>query len=70
MTELSHKYLLTLFKQDNKPKTLESWGSIADGASWLSVRCSYQPTITSFLYVVGQVFHPTHWNVIVRKDSC
>lgn len=49
--------------QDPNGKTLESFGSIADGAESLIRRCSHQYT------VAGQVFHPTNWNVIVNRQN-
>ncbi|KFY95103.1 hypothetical protein V498_03520 [Pseudogymnoascus sp. VKM F-4517 (FW-2822)] len=50
--------------RDPKGKTLESFGSIADGAQSLIQMCSNHGGVG------GQVFHPTNWNVIVKKDFC
>ncbi|KAJ0412967.1 hypothetical protein BJY00DRAFT_98693 [Aspergillus carlsbadensis] len=53
---------------DNKRKTLNSFGSIADGAQVILDRCvAYNngAQITG-----GQIFHSTHWNVIVTHARC
>ncbi|KAF7671932.1 hypothetical protein GT037_009831 [Alternaria burnsii] len=56
-------------------KELASFGSIADGAQVIVDRCTVRgidvgvPPSPS-VQVAGQAFHPTGWNVIVRKDSC
>ncbi|CEJ87469.1 hypothetical protein VHEMI04425 [[Torrubiella] hemipterigena] len=52
-------------------KTLASFGSIADGAQWVWNKCAGR--LDKGLaqgQVSGQAFHPTNWNVIVRKDKC
>ncbi|KAK4094684.1 hypothetical protein PCL_10149 [Purpureocillium lilacinum] len=54
--------------RDRAPKLLNSFGSIADGANYIVGSCTRTPG--QFGYVVGQVFHHTNWNVIVREDSC
>ncbi|PTB40428.1 hypothetical protein M441DRAFT_141907, partial [Trichoderma asperellum CBS 433.97] len=48
---------------DHQPKTLESFGSIADGAQYIVDHCG------RYYLVSGQVFHKTNWNVIVREDT-
>jgi hypothetical protein len=53
--------------QDNKPKTLLSWGSIADGAQWLTVLCSQDYLKTSFS---GEARHPTSWSVQIAGSRC
>ncbi|KID87536.1 hypothetical protein MAJ_11115, partial [Metarhizium majus ARSEF 297] len=57
--------------RDKKPKTLNSFGSIADGVYELEKHCrkyfSWNPSGVS---IAGQIFHKTNWNVIVRKDKC
>ncbi|KAL3492408.1 hypothetical protein BJX62DRAFT_224573 [Aspergillus germanicus] len=53
---------------DDKPKTLESYGSIADGAMAVLEKCSYYKP-GSYIHVSGQAFHNTNWNVIVRADD-
>ncbi|OBT67706.1 hypothetical protein VE03_03483 [Pseudogymnoascus sp. 23342-1-I1] len=60
----SYKSGITWCNDDPNGKTLESFGSIADGAESLIRRCSHQYT------VAGQVFHPTNWNVIVDRQDC
>ncbi|KAF5540313.1 hypothetical protein FPHYL_12086 [Fusarium phyllophilum] len=53
-------------------KTLNGFGSIADGAEYINDKCTrwgwQNGGYRSF--VSGQVFHKTNWNVIVRKDKC
>ncbi|WXC44252.1 hypothetical protein QX201_003989 [Fusarium graminearum] len=53
-------------------KTLNGFGSIADGAEYINDKCTrwgwQNGGYRSF--VSGQVFHSTKWNVIVRKDKC
>ncbi|KAF4943581.1 hypothetical protein FGADI_13314 [Fusarium gaditjirri] len=53
-------------------KTLNGFGSIADGAEYINDKCTrwgwQNGGYRSF--VSGQVFHNTKWNVIVRKDKC
>ncbi|KAL2851100.1 hypothetical protein BJY01DRAFT_122306 [Aspergillus pseudoustus] len=53
---------------DDQPKTLESYGSIADGAMAIVGKCSYYKP-GSYIHVSGQAFHNTNWNVIVREDD-
>ncbi|RGP62432.1 hypothetical protein FSPOR_9279 [Fusarium sporotrichioides] len=48
-------------------KTLNGFGSIADGAEYILNKCGSQGWSNG---VSGQVFHKTNWNVIVRKDKC
>ncbi|KAF6814984.1 hypothetical protein CMUS01_12544 [Colletotrichum musicola] len=56
---------------DRAPKTLASFGSIADGAAYLSSFCTGLPETWNGKYTIGgQVFHSTNWNVIVRRNSC
>ncbi|TKW59115.1 hypothetical protein CTA1_900 [Colletotrichum tanaceti] len=50
---------------EGSTKTLNSFGSIADGAQWIVDRCNYGCD-----YAGGQAFHETNWNVIVRPNSC
>ncbi|QLI69713.1 uncharacterized protein G6M90_00g054910 [Metarhizium brunneum] len=56
---------------EKTPKTLNSFGSIADGVYELEKHCrkyfSWNPSGVS---IAGQIFHETNWNVIVRKDKC
>ncbi|KJZ79316.1 hypothetical protein HIM_01467 [Hirsutella minnesotensis 3608] len=47
-------------------KTLASFRSIAVGASHIISKC----TKYGQLFVAGQVFHRTGWNVVVRADKC
>ncbi|PNY26251.1 Uncharacterized protein TCAP_03816 [Tolypocladium capitatum] len=51
---------------DPKPKTLLSYGSIADGAQYLLHHCVGigQDSFS------GQIFHHTNWNVIVSNSTC
>ncbi|PHH64054.1 hypothetical protein CDD81_5047 [Ophiocordyceps australis] len=51
---------------DDKPKTLESFGSIADGAAYIFNNCHHG----LHLAISGQAFHETKWNVIIRWDFC
>ncbi|KAL3456003.1 hypothetical protein BJX64DRAFT_271465 [Aspergillus heterothallicus] len=53
---------------ENEAKTLESYGSIADGAMAIVDKCSYYQPGT-YIKVSGQAFHNTNWNVIVRADD-
>ncbi|KAJ0339264.1 hypothetical protein COL922a_004649 [Colletotrichum nupharicola] len=53
---------------DNKPKELQSFGSIADGALWLYRRCAQADVV--YGWVAGQVFHKTNWNVIISMANC
>ncbi|KAF4447181.1 general amidase [Fusarium austroafricanum] len=48
-------------------KTLNGFGSIADGAEYILHKCSSQGWSNG---VSGRVFHKTKWDVIVRKDKC
>ncbi|KAJ0423208.1 hypothetical protein BJY00DRAFT_321902 [Aspergillus carlsbadensis] len=50
------------------PKTLNSFGSIADGAKYIVAKCKRGSGVSA--YTAGQVFHKTNWNVIVREDKC
>ncbi|RDA89036.1 hypothetical protein CP532_0643 [Ophiocordyceps camponoti-leonardi (nom. inval.)] len=54
---------------DDRPKVLSSFASIAGGAELLVKRCvewmNPQPDA-----IGGQVFHPHKWNVIIRRDKC
>lgn len=43
------------------------FGHIADGARYIVDTCNDG---NPFGGTVGQAFHPTEWNVIVRKDNC
>ncbi|KAI8219424.1 hypothetical protein K4K54_009529 [Colletotrichum sp. SAR 10_86] len=45
-------------------KTLDSYSSIADGATRALSVCKGNPLVS------GQAFHKTNWNVIVRRASC
>ncbi|KAJ5320255.1 hypothetical protein N7508_000538 [Penicillium antarcticum] len=49
-------------------KTLNSFGSIADGAKYIDTKCHLGEGISR--YTAGQVFHKTNWNVIVQEDKC
>ncbi|KAL4962765.1 uncharacterized protein BDV14DRAFT_202586 [Aspergillus stella-maris] len=53
---------------DKNSKTPNSYGSIADGAQYLLAKCRLGSGISE--WTAGQVFHKTHWNVIVREDKC
>ncbi|KAF4446344.1 hypothetical protein FALBO_17086, partial [Fusarium albosuccineum] len=59
---------------DKKSKTLNSFGSITDGAQRVRDKCSHRfsnPGGTGdIMRVKGQAFHSTHWNVIVREIKC
>ncbi|CEJ87474.1 hypothetical protein VHEMI04427 [[Torrubiella] hemipterigena] len=48
------------------PKTLASYGSIADGAAWIKAYCL---SGGDFAFTAGQIFHPTGWNVIVYNSG-
>ncbi|PIA99143.1 hypothetical protein CB0940_03813 [Cercospora beticola] len=51
-----------------EPKTLFSFGSIADGAQFLVNNCKLRsPTDTD---IGGRVFHNTGWNVAVERADC
>ncbi|PHH74360.1 hypothetical protein CDD80_3121 [Ophiocordyceps camponoti-rufipedis] len=54
---------------DRRPKALNSFAAIADGAQLLVKRCVewMNPQPEAF---GGQAFHPTGWNVIIRQDNC
>ncbi|PFH59766.1 hypothetical protein XA68_11897 [Ophiocordyceps unilateralis] len=54
---------------DLQPKALSSFAAIADGAQFLVKRCVewMNPQPEAF---GGQAFHPSGWNVIIRKDEC
>lgn len=56
--------------QSGSTKTLSSYGSIADGAQHVLNECGNRPAGSSLVLVVGQVFHKTDWNVIVRETGC
>ncbi|KAH6617586.1 hypothetical protein F5144DRAFT_607077 [Chaetomium tenue] len=47
---------------------LNAFADIADGVSYIIGRCATNAWGTT--QVAGQVFHPDHWNVIVRRDEC
>ncbi|KAJ0423209.1 hypothetical protein BJY00DRAFT_310337 [Aspergillus carlsbadensis] len=51
-------------------KTLNSFGSIADGAAYVLSHCTVSGPGISNPSVNGQVFHKTNWNVYVRGASC
>ncbi|KAE8378283.1 hypothetical protein BDV26DRAFT_281199 [Aspergillus bertholletiae] len=51
-------------------KTLESFGSVADGAQAVLESCSKDGELHWNNKVSGQAFHDTKWNVIVRGESC
>ncbi|KZL69745.1 hypothetical protein CT0861_02947 [Colletotrichum tofieldiae] len=56
---------------DRSPKELYSFGSIADGAWYLSMYCTGLPESWNGYYTIaGQAFHSTNWNVIVRNAAC
>ncbi|KDN65352.1 hypothetical protein CSUB01_08374 [Colletotrichum sublineola] len=52
---------------DNKPKELASFGSIADGALFLQRRCIEYDVMS---WISGQVFHKTNWNVFIANAHC
>lgn len=56
--------------QSNKPKTLNSFGSIADGAQYIMGKCKSVAFLLVKPKTGGQAFHKTNWNVIVRSDRC
>ncbi|EAQ84399.1 predicted protein [Chaetomium globosum CBS 148.51] len=47
---------------------LNAFADIADGVSYIISRCA--TNAWGARQVAGQVFHPDHWNVIVRRDDC
>ncbi|KAL2816029.1 hypothetical protein BDW59DRAFT_166568 [Aspergillus cavernicola] len=49
-------------------KTLNSFGSIADGAQVIVNKCHLGSGIQE--YTAGQVFYKTDWNVIVQEVKC
>ncbi|PHH88398.1 hypothetical protein CDD83_7595 [Cordyceps sp. RAO-2017] len=51
--------------RSDKPKTLLSFGSIADGAQFVIDECSHAGDD----FVAGSAHHPTQWNVRVDKDE-
>lgn len=53
--------------QSGGTKTLTSFGSIADGASYLVPRCRLRSEVT---YMGGWVKHKTKWNVAVYWTGC
>ncbi|KAM0388309.1 hypothetical protein ACHAO7_010545 [Fusarium culmorum] len=55
-----------------KSKTLNGFGSIADGAEYINDKCTRWGWQNGGYgsFVSGQVFHSTKWNAIVRKDKC
>ncbi|KND89165.1 hypothetical protein TOPH_06106 [Tolypocladium ophioglossoides CBS 100239] len=64
----SFKSAIWWCNDSNKAKTLGSFGDIADGASWILHKCK-RVRWASYYAVSGQAFHPTGWNVIVRRDT-
>ncbi|OJJ06378.1 hypothetical protein ASPVEDRAFT_139091, partial [Aspergillus versicolor CBS 583.65] len=52
---------------DSQDKTLDGFGSIADGAGQIQWKCSWG---AFGQWTSGQIFHKTGWNVIVRADDC
>lgn len=62
-----HVFLLTILLQSKGTKTLNSFGSIADGAKWLTAYCTTSGDPYGF--TAGQVWHPTQWNVIVMNPG-
>ncbi|KAM4064864.1 hypothetical protein HRG_004783 [Hirsutella rhossiliensis] len=54
---------------DGRPKKLSSFSDIANGAQLLVTRCVewMNPEPRD---IGGQAFHPSKWNVIVRRDRC
>ncbi|PHH82646.1 hypothetical protein CDD82_5282 [Ophiocordyceps australis] len=62
-----HKFGAVIWcNDDDKPKTLESFKSIANGGIFIWDNCN---TGTNNAYS-GQAFHPTKWNVILRGQDC
>ncbi|OLN91678.1 hypothetical protein CCHL11_06602 [Colletotrichum chlorophyti] len=53
---------------DDKPKTLESFSDIADGAEKVWSECT--DTEFHFWFASGQAFHKDNWNVIVGYEYC
>lgn len=47
---------------------LNAFADIADGVDYIISRCATDAW--GARQVAGQVFHPDHWNVIVRRDDC
>ncbi|KAL2826707.1 hypothetical protein BDW59DRAFT_63195 [Aspergillus cavernicola] len=51
-------------------KQLESYDSIADGATAILQSCARDGGFSWDNKVSGQAFHYTNWNVIVRREEC
>jgi len=51
-------------------KSLDTYGSIADGAEWISNNCVRRTMVSVLKLTAGQVFYEDNWNVIVRGDTC
>ncbi|KAK0702518.1 hypothetical protein B0T21DRAFT_416915 [Apiosordaria backusii] len=49
-------------------KELDSWDSIADGASYIYGECTVGADISKL--VAGQIFYKDKWNVIVTRNEC
>ncbi|KAL2826230.1 hypothetical protein BDW59DRAFT_171894 [Aspergillus cavernicola] len=65
----SYRAAIYWCNDSKKPKQLNSYGSIADGAKYIAAKCVIGPGGIN-QYTAGQVFHKSDWNVIVREDSC
>ncbi|KAK4179556.1 hypothetical protein QBC36DRAFT_179820 [Triangularia setosa] len=50
---------------DNDTEKEVEWSQIADGAVYISQKCSRDSQ-----YVKGQAFYKDRWNVIIRGDDC
>ena len=59
--------LTQVFLQDNKPKTLMSWESVAEGVEVLLKKQACLNTSEGYKGVGGGIFHPTKWYVAVGK---
>ncbi|KAL2186870.1 hypothetical protein L209DRAFT_763908 [Thermothelomyces heterothallicus CBS 203.75] len=64
----SYSAAVWICNDNTKDLYLDSFSRIADGVSYIIGLCAtnaWGPT-----QVAGQVFHPDHWNIIVRHDKC
>ncbi|KAJ5747690.1 uncharacterized protein N7511_009386 [Penicillium nucicola] len=66
----SYKSAIWWCNDSKSSKTLNSFGSIADGALYVLGHCTNSGAGISNPTVDGQAFHKTDWNVIVKGASC
>ncbi|KAJ5747689.1 uncharacterized protein N7511_009385 [Penicillium nucicola] len=64
----SYKAAIYWCNDSKSKKTLNSFGSIADGAKYINTKCVLGSGLSR--YTAGQVFHKSNWNVIVQEDKC